>query len=150
MPKLVTLIACEKVIIDQKGLPSLISVFQKMEFMVPHLPVPADAVAANQWVVAAFWQHTDSEIGVPFKQHLIITTPDGKIFAALEQGFIIPAGVEDRLSKNFLNLQGFPVGAEGPMSVTVWLDGDEANKYTYMLYVKYLEKPSEDAAPKPN
>ncbi len=147
MPKLTVFAACERVIVDRVGLPSLINIFQRMNVKLVD-PVPEDAIIPNQWAVFVLWQHSDSELNVEFTQHLEIVAPDGKIFLTGKTTFKITE-VDDRQSKNHIIVNGLPVWAEGFISLNVWLEGAEDTKHSYLFFVKHLPHDNETSSSEP-
>ena len=136
MPKLTILAACEKVIVDRVGLPSLINIFQRMNVKLVD-PLPENAAIPHQWAIFVLWQHTEDEINVDFTQHLEIFAPDGRSFLTGETKFKITEG-DDRQSKNHIVINGLPVWAEGFVTINVWLSGQEDSKHSYLFTVKYM------------
>jgi hypothetical protein len=143
MAKLTILAACEKVIVDRQGLPSLISIFQRINVPMQKEPFPENALVPFPWVIFALWQHTDDELNKDFIQHTEVITPDGKMFAKMQTKFKITEA-DDRQSKNHIVVNGIPVWAEGFITVNVWLEGFEDDKVDYKFFVTYLKQPSED------
>jgi hypothetical protein len=141
MPNLTILAACERVLIDRGGLPSLINIFQRMNLTVVN-PIQADAVVPNQWAVFALWQHSDDELNLEFTQHLEVLAPDGETFLTGITKFKTTE-IDDRQSKNSINILGLPIWAEGMVTVNIWLEGFESSKHSYRFHVKYLPKGGE-------
>ena len=136
MPTLTVLAACERVIIDRGGLPSLINVFQRMNVQVVQ-PLQADSVIPNLWAVFVIWEIPESELNIEYTQHLEVIAPDGKAFLAGSTKFKM-TDIEDHQSKNSVNIAGVPVWAEGLVAVNVWLEGFERDRHSYHFRVKYL------------
>jgi hypothetical protein len=141
MPKLAILTACEKVIVDRIGLPSLISIFQRMNVQVSE-PLPENATIPFSWAIFVLWQHTEDELDTEYVQHVQIVAADGKTFITAETKFKITE-VDDRQSKNHLIVNGLPVWAEGFVTINVWLAGLEESKHSYVFFVKHLPVNSE-------
>jgi hypothetical protein len=143
MPKLAILAACEKVIIDRVGLPSIINVFQRMNVKLVD-PIPENAIVPNAWAIFVLWQHTADEQDVEFTQRLEVIAPDGKPFLTGETKFKITE-VDDLQSKNHIVINGLPVWAEGFVTINVWLEGSsEQDKHSYAFAIKYLPNDASD------
>lgn len=139
MPTLAIVAACERVIIDRVGLPSLINIFQRMNVQPLPDPIPENAVSPISWAIFVLWQHTEDELNKEFIQHVEVVTPDGKTFTAAQTNFKV-TDADDRQSKNHLIVLGLPVWAEGFISINVWLEGFETEKHSYLFAIKYLPK----------
>lgn len=149
MPKLTILAACEKVIVDRQGLPSLINIFQRLNVPLQAEPFPENALIPFPWAIFALWQHADDELNKDFVQHTEIVTSDGKTFATVQTKFRITE-LDDRQSKNHVVLSGMPVWAEGFITVNVWLEGLEREKGSYKFFVVYLKEGSAIQKPVPS
>lgn len=143
MPNLNVLTVCERIIIDAKGIPSLISLFQRMEMLVPEItsPFPTDAVAPGKWVVFCVWQLSPDEAGKDFVQRSKVTRPDGVVFAEFTQPFRVEAG-PDMQAKTYVEIVGIPVGLEGPVKITTWLEGMEEVVHECHFIVQFLVQPT--------
>jgi hypothetical protein len=139
MPTLAILAACERVIIDRVGLPSLINIFQRMNVHPVPERIPENAVSPISWAIFVLWQHTEDELNKEFIQNVQVVTPDGRIFTSTQTSFKITEA-DDLQSKNHIVVLGLPVWSEGFMSVNVWLEGLETDKHSYLVAIKYLPK----------
>jgi hypothetical protein len=134
MPNLATLTVCERVIVDAKGIPSLINIFQKMHIMISETPGAQDAAIGIRWSVFTIWQTTSDEIGKEFTQHTEITAPDGKQFSYSQAKFRRSPIQDPNLNIN-VEVLSMPIWAEGLVNVAVWIDGGE--KHHYPFEIKY-------------
>jgi hypothetical protein len=154
MPQLSVLVACEKVIVDRVGVPSLISIFQRMnvQLQMPEQP-PHNATIPITWAVFVLWQHSEDELDKEFIQRVEVDAPDGKNFISAETKFKI-TDVDDRQSKNHIIINGLPVWAEGFVTVKVWLEGVEGSSHTYLFFLKFVpsngEKSIGESKPDPS
>jgi hypothetical protein len=119
--KLLIFAACEKVIIDQFHNPSLITLMQNVNYapQPPNSTPPRNAVTPEKWVVFTSWLPTLDEIGKEFEQITSIELPDKSEFTRHRLPFRPDAS---GLSINYVNFLGFPIGQEGNMLVTMWLE----------------------------
>ena len=125
MLKLYVCVACEKVIIDQDGVASLIGLFNKFTLTLPkNQEIPKNAVAPKEWAVFSAW---DTEPGDELKEHLFclqIFYPDKSQFGEI---FKNKMKVElNKRSQVKTMIPGFPVGRPGFYTVRNWIE--ESNK----------------------
>ncbi len=125
MLKLYVCVACEKVIIDQDGVASLIGLFNKLTLTPQkNQEIPRNAVAPKEWAVFSAW---DTEPGDELKEYLFclqILYPDKSQFAEI---FKNKMKVElNKRSQVKTMIPGFPVGQPGFYTVRNWIE--ESNK----------------------
>jgi hypothetical protein len=138
MPKFKFVIACEKVIAEQSGPISAISMFQKMKIqLLPGVPLPEKAVSANRWFVLTMWELNHDEIGKDFAQIIRVLAPDGAIFAEHEQTFRSD-DPEDRYNKLGIQFNMLPIWNEGEVQVKVWLKENEEEMGAYSFWIEHL------------
>jgi hypothetical protein len=122
MPKLYVFAACEKVILDQASVPSLIALFTKLKLLLPGQleDVPENAVAPKEWAVFASWDRVPSDEGKIFNQCLQVLYPDGKVFFEnRDVKFTIKLGERQH---NAVRIVGFPIGQKGDYTIRMWLE----------------------------
>jgi hypothetical protein len=122
MPKLYVFAACEKVILDQAGVPSLISLFTKLKMLLPGQlgDVPGNAVAPKEWAVFTSWDRLPTDEGKEFNQCLQVLYPDGKVFFEnRELKFAMKPGERQH---NAVGILGFPIGQKGDYTIRMWLE----------------------------
>src|SRR6266567_4409707 len=112
MLKLYVCVACEKVIIDQDGVPSLIGLFNKLSLTPPKdQEIPKNAVAPKEWAVFSAW---DTDPGDELKEHIFCIQmfyPDKTQFGEV---FKNKMKVElNKRSQVKTVIPGFPVGQPG-------------------------------------
>ena len=139
MAKLLILAACERVIIDQKQVPSLVSIFQNIEFSV-NVPMPENALAPFRWYVFALWRHTPDEAGKTFTQRISVISPNGVEFAKAEAAYTLAA--DDLYGKNTTEIFGVPIAHAGEMSVNVYLNDEAEPRGSYFFTVRHQKKES--------
>lgn len=118
-------VCCEKVIIAQDGVASLIGLFNKITVTVStDAPeIPRNAVAPKEWFVFSSW---NSEPGDELREFYVCTdvlladrTPLGT--TARVKMIIDPT----KRFQNNIQLQGFPIGQEGPVTVRTWIEENQ-------------------------
>lgn len=148
MPKLKVLLACEKIIFDQSGPVSLISIFQRMNIQRNNVPLPDNAVSPSMWSIFVLWESNPREIGQQFTQVLRVTAPDGSVFAESE-GIFTNASAEDSQIRTKTLIPGLPISREGWVVVSTWLKGDEAFVTDYRFEIKYVFPDQPQDLPEP-
>jgi hypothetical protein len=139
MPLLKIVAACEKVIFDQDGPTSLISLFESMKYQLQEAPLPERAVLPNQWCVFTQWENIPSEVGQVFTQVVRIFAPDGTLFSESEHPFMNadPQQVQMRIR---LLCRALPVWQEGRVDIKVSLKGNDEVLGTAAFRIIYLPK----------
>jgi hypothetical protein len=145
MPKLLVFAVCEKVIIDHRQVPSLISIFQRMEILLQDAPLPENALSPTSWNVFCLWQHAPDEIGVEFSQRVEVFVPNGQMFVYSEAKFKVTEE-RDLQSKNTFQFFGIPINDEGFIRVTSTLNGDPDTLAEYQFFVQHQPKEKNDQA----
>jgi len=139
MPKLKILAVCEKVILDQQQVPSLIGIFERMNIEVQDAPLPENAIAPVRWSVFTLWQHTSEEKNVEYTQKTRIVGPDGKLFSEVGAKFTLEKPDEFQ-SKNQIELLGLPISTEGNVLVEVHLEGIPGSEARYEFAIVHVQK----------
>ena len=122
MPKLYIFAACEKVVIDQAGTASLISLFNKITgTLPPDSKLPADAVVPKEWAIFTSWTSEPGDEGKEYVQCIQILYPDGAVFKESKDSKF---KMESEIKRSQVNIQVpvFPVGQAGPYTVRMWLE----------------------------
>jgi len=140
MPKLKAVLACEKVIFDQDGPASVISIFQKMNIQLTGVQLPDNAVSPTMWTIFALWESEEGEVGQTFTQVLKVTAPDGSVFMEHEGNFVNNS-TEDSQIKIKTQIPGLPIWKEGWVTVSAWLKGDDSPLGDFKFEIKYLPPP---------
>jgi hypothetical protein len=144
MPVLNVLCTCERVIIDAKGIPSLISLFQRMDLQLTDTPFPEDAVAPARWVVFSMWQLSPEEVGREFIQHTKIIRPNGVVMHEATQPFRVQSD-SDLHIRTYMELNGMFIGQEGFYRIQVWLEAEEVHEISFFIKHIPVAQPSEVA-----
>lgn len=140
MPKLTILAACERVLIEREAsLPSLISIFQRMNVQIQDAPLPENALSPTRWAIFTLWQHTPEERNVEYTQRTEVIAPSGEKF--VEASAVFKVTEADVLqSKNHIDIFGIPINLEGYIKVRVWLEGVADTTGEYQFLVKHMPK----------
>ena len=139
MPKLLVFAVCEKIIVDDSGNATLITLLNEIHIALPTdgTVLPPDALAPKEWAVFAMWAVEQEDFGHDFVQEMEMSFEDGTIFKKQSLPFHVKPDV--RVAVNRANIIGFPIGKQGSFTVTVWLRGDGTNidrdKHSYPVFV---------------
>lgn len=140
MPELLSLIACDRVIIDASGVPTIVSVIEKIEAEVPEgAEVPENAVSPKEWFVYTTWKRSVGETpGSVYKHVTEVVSPNPNLPRPRITSDFNFAG---ELHKIVHTVFGLPLGKEGTLSVNAWLEKPEGSPitsvYTYPIQVRY-------------
>lgn len=114
-------VACEKVIIANDGVPSLIGLFSKIILNpLAGAEIPKNAVSPYRWFVFSIW---DTEPGDEQKQYVLCTQmlyPDGTQFADVVR-HNMPIEPEKKCQM-LVQFVGFPIGQTGEYTVLTWIE----------------------------
>lgn len=130
MPRLITLLPCERVIVDRDGMPSLIALFENLHITPSEgqglAAVPKETVTFKSWAIFCEWEVTSEEITKfnTVDQIFEMEFPDGT--TAPVKGKIPFVFQNAGTYRNHQNVFGFPVGQEGTYIIRVWLEKDGA------------------------
>jgi hypothetical protein len=122
MPELHMFVACEKVIVDDSGVVSLICLFNGLSVaaLSGGGEFPSNAVAPKEWAVFSSWDWDPADEGKDYVQVIQILYPDGKSFIdRQETKFRMNPGTKHQIKAPIL---GFPVGQTGMYMVRMWLE----------------------------
>lgn len=118
-------VACEKIILAQDGVASLIALFNKIILTVPAgTEIPRNAVTPKDWAVFSIW---DPEPGDELRTYFLCTQilyPDGTQFAEIAK---VKFNIEpSKRAQMNVQIQGFPIGQAGEYKIHTWIE--ENNK----------------------
>jgi hypothetical protein len=123
MPQLYVFAVCEKVILDQGGVASLISLFTRVNLSLP-ADIPGNAIAPKEWTIFTSWDWEPEDEGREYKQVIQILYPDGSPFlASVEQRFVVQRNTKHQINAPVL---GFPIGQSGIYTIRMHLEHNEA------------------------
>ena len=150
MPRLGSLIVCEKVISDSIGKPTLISVFQKMSAVVPEgQEMPKDTIAGTPWSVFSEWFFTTKEADQSYDQVFEVLMPDGTPSPIRGRITLKDVSKEPLVgSRCFVTIFGFPISQVGFVSMNVWLESNServTDVYSAHVKVEHTREAPSDA-----
>jgi hypothetical protein len=143
MPVLKFVTVCERVLFDQAGPVSLISIFQKMNIQLQDAPLPEKAVSQSRWHVFCLWENDPKEIGQTFTQIVRIFNVDGSLFFESEIRFLNNV-IEDSQTRINLLINAIPIWQEGDIVIRVWLKGIDKEVGECKFSIAYAPKPRVD------
>ncbi len=126
MPRLGSLLVCEKILTDAIGKPTLISIFQKMSAVVPEgQEMPNSTLAGAPWSVFSEWFFTADEATRSFEQVFEVIMPDGTPSPIKGRVTLKEISKEKQLGNRcFINVFGFPISQVGFVTMNVWLESN--------------------------
>jgi len=117
MPKVLIFAPCEKIIISQDNVVSLVSMFQDIKVTLPSdKPVPQHAVFPMKWEVFTLWQRNEQESGKEFEEKCTLLSEDGNALVTVSIKFVLTETF-NRIVMQFL---GFPL-VKGRCLLKAWL-----------------------------
>jgi hypothetical protein len=117
MPRLLMFAPCEKVIIGQDNVVSLIGLFHEIQLQLPTgKDIPPDVCVPMKWAVFTLFQRNESEENKELEQKCVLVNEEDKT--------LITAGLRFKLSQQFnriiTEVLGFPI-QKGPLRLKLWL-----------------------------
>jgi hypothetical protein len=114
---------CEKVIIDQRGTPSIITVMQNAHIgpiagVEGLQEIPPNAVLPLQWAIFSVLEPSADEVGSTFEQVYQVYWPNEEKFTEGRATF----KPDDNWQYNSCQLLGFPAGQVGNVRIITWVD----------------------------
>ncbi len=144
MPKLLLFAPCEKVIVDQNNVLSIVSVLQEVTVTLPtSASPPSDANAPMQWAILAFFQKEPGDDGKTFEQRSALVAHNGSVL--LETPV---AAFEFKLPHHRVvhQIAGMPIGNAGKHAVKTWLREKGAAQWKeigeFPLEIKWAQPPT--------
>jgi hypothetical protein len=123
--KLLVFTACTKVLSDPIAGTSLISMFQEMNAVVPtETALPKDAVLPKEWAVFTLWSLEPEEIAKPYSMKFELRWPNGDLFTQNTVPLNAKPGDMAEYNTYTVNMMGLPMGQDGKLKVTVWVELD--------------------------
>jgi hypothetical protein len=119
MPNLMLFTICDRVIIDENGVASLIGLFNQIHSVVAvGTEVPASAVAPKEWFTFCIWGWEEKDGDKEFQQIFELTYPDGTQFSEARLSFKM---IPNRNHQVRVPQVGFPIGQVGPYKLRTQL-----------------------------
>ncbi len=124
--KISSFLACEKVIKDERGMISLITLLSGIA--TEHTgsePMPANAITPAEWWLFTALSLDESDFNETFVQRIKIDWPSGDQFAEMTIAIVFPKEIPPVLSHTTTQqIRGFPIGQSGNVNVTTWIERD--------------------------
>jgi hypothetical protein len=144
MPKLLIFAPCEKVIIDQNNVLSIITVLQELKIELPEPPRAIDGktpVIAMKWDVVALWAKTNDDAPeTVYQTRLGFIDPTGVALEGFAAGAVEFSFADKSHHRIVTTILGFPIQHEGRYLVRLWLhkkgdaEGDPVAEFPIMLH----------------
>jgi hypothetical protein len=138
-------VACEKVIIGQDSVSSLIALFSKVILNIPvGTEIPKNAIAPKEWSIFSMWNLDPGDEARDCTLCTEILYPDKTPFHPIPKSKMkLEAGKKSQVG---IQVSGFPVGQEGPYTVRTWIEENEKTitgpiEFTVDVEIKRLEQP---------
>ena len=134
------MVTCEKVIFDQAGTPSLIGIFQRLNFVQPPDPMQENAVIPFPWSVYTVWDRVGEGLKeATFSQMLQVLKPNGEVFLQNELPFTLPE--DEAQARNSVNIFGFPIAQSGDLTVKISLREQPELEHKTAVKIDHLSHP---------
>jgi hypothetical protein len=149
MPRLGSLLVCEKLIVDQQNKPTLISLFQSISALVPQgQEVPKDMIAGTPWTIFCEWFFTDEEeMARPFDQVVEVMLPDGSPSPLRGRLTFQEKDKSGQGTRSYVHMFGMPVAQVGFLTINVWLESDSQRVTDIFPYLIKVEHSQQSAKP---
>lgn len=112
MPKLLSLLMCDRVLVTRDDAVSLISIFDVLRFDLPTPPkegLPPKANIPVEWYIYSMWAATEGDAGKEYEQRFTIIGADGvKPFEAF-----LDFTQEGHSERTVVSVNGFPIMQPG-------------------------------------
>jgi hypothetical protein len=137
-------VACSKVILDQNNNATLVEILQNLSVPIPeNVVLPPNAAAPREWSVFTMWKIDSTDVGKPYVQYVRMSWPDKTEFQTGKLPLQITSG--KGVHQATVNVIGFPVGQEGPITIETWLELDGkriGDEHTYTISVEHQKAPA--------
>jgi hypothetical protein len=119
MPTPYVFVICEKVILEQSNVASLISLFTQINIDAA-AEIPPNAVVPKEWAIFVSWDWEPSDAGREYTNRIQILHPDGTVFLEIPPvAFTMQEGRKQQVNTPVL---GIPIGQLGRCAVRLWLE----------------------------
>lgn len=132
MPKIIFFLPCEKILTDEGGTITLISILQDLNIEIPaNAEIPVNAVIPREWQIISLTRPSGrNDIGTKLIHHLEIVKPDGELMGvAAKTSFVY----EDKPHRMVVRVNGIPVNAQGRMALRLWIYPEGQDKSEHPL-----------------
>jgi hypothetical protein len=138
--KLETIAACNDVLLDEQNNPTLVSIFCALDTAhAQGATIDAGAIAPREWKIVTLWLADETDLGKTFTQKTVVMAPNGKEFGNASSDFTAAA----RSHNIRQNVSGLPVGVEGSIVISVWLESGKkkiSDVYKYEISIRHRKQ----------
>ena len=106
MPRSLLFVPCEKVMTDDQGNISLITVLTAIRISLNLAEIPDKIAIPMRWDIVTAWWRDPSDTTTSFQQHIELVAPDGTVL--IENNAAINVSAAD-IQRHVARIQGFPV-----------------------------------------
>lgn len=140
MPKLLLFAACEKAMVDQGNVASLMSLLEEINVQVPPGVVPpTNAMAPMTWTIFSLWEQIPEDQGKKFEQRSALMTPAG---ATLLETPIAVIELKTPRHRVTSSIMGMPIAHVGGLLVKAFVREKGATNWmeagSYPITVKWV------------
>lgn len=139
MPRLLVFAACDRILIDDSGIPSLISIVDEFTLTIKgDTKIGRDAVGPTQWAIYTKWEKTSGDDDKEFVQIIQALWPDKSEFKRIKAPFRFQS--DKKGHQNRIEINGFPMGQEGLVTLNMWLEVDSkriGEIHTWTVNIKH-------------
>jgi hypothetical protein len=138
VPKLLAFLPCQHILVDQDNLVSLVIIMEDITAEIPaDAQLPLEGSSPIKWGVFTMWASEPDDSGKEYEQLLSIVLPDGREVLNAK----VPFAIKSRQVRNIINIEGFPISHNGPMTLRLSLGIAGADAWTnlaeYVINVVY-------------
>jgi hypothetical protein len=136
-------VACDKVIIDKAGAHSLIEVMSGADIVITPPPglataeLPPNTLSPKQWSIFSMWEPSANEFGKEFEQVYVLHWPNGDKLLDAKVKF----KTDDRVHYTSYSILGFPVGQQGKVKISTWIEKDGSritDAFDYFITIRHI------------
>ena len=119
MPKLLMFVPCDRVIVDNEGVISLISLIEKVQLAIPaNIEIPDKATLPHRWTIVSIWRRDPDDIQQAYEQQVEIFGEDGR--ALIVTSGVTAVEFSMPLHRSFFHLTQMPM-TEGNLVLAISL-----------------------------
>ncbi len=124
MPRLLLFVVCERVIVSQENIPSIINILQRVSIGMPaEDQIPEEATLPLRWYAFTMWHRQSGDEGKRYNQEVVLQAPDGTILGSSGSSFEMKYATQ-RIASEF---PSFPIKQFGPYAIKLYL-GEEGGE----------------------
>ncbi|MCH6553476.1 MAG: hypothetical protein IH793_04880, partial [Acidobacteria bacterium] len=137
--RLVVFAACDRILIEESGIASLISIIDEFTLTIKgDTKIGRDAVGPTQWAIYTKWEKTSGDDDKEFVQIIQALWPDKSEFKRMKAPFRFQP--DKKGHQNRIEINGFPMGQEGLVTLNMWLEVDSkriGEIHTWTVNIKH-------------